>query len=467
MHLPGLLRPRPRPRLGRARGGSGGRRRGGASRARRRARRGDPDRRRARVRRRAAPPLRRHAPRAARRARRAPGAARRRRAARLPPRDARRSARASGASRPFPPTCRTAASRSPGPVDRKMVINALNSGARFFMADFEDANSPTWRNNLDGPGATCIDAVERTIELDTGEKSYRLNDDPARRCSCGRAAGTSPRSTCSSTATPVSGEPLRLRPLLLPQRAGACSTRAAGPYFYLPKLESHLEARLWNDVFVFAQEELGAARRHDQGDRADRDDPGRVRDGRDPLRAARALGRPQRGRWDYIFSIIKKFRDEPGVRAPRPRAGDDDACRSCAPTPSCSSRPATAAAPTRWAAWRRSVPSRRDPEVNEAALAKVRDDKLREAGDGYDGTWVAHPDLVPVATRGVRRSARPAAEPDRAPARGGRGRGSRPARRARPRGRDHRGGPAQQRERRPPVPRGVAPGHGRPSPSTT
>ena len=178
-----------------------------------------------------------------------------------------------------------------GPVDRKMVINALNSGAKVFMADFEDAHSPTWSNNLAGQ-VNLRDAVRGTIEYTSPEgKRYALNKQTRRPDGPARAAGTCPRSTSWSTAS---------------RSPGRCSTSACtssttpalldqgtGPYFYLPKLESHLEARLWNDVFVLAQQRAGAAARDHQGHGADRDDPGRVRDGRDPLRAARPHRRPQ------------------------------------------------------------------------------------------------------------------------------------------------------------------------------
>ena len=174
--------------------------------------------------------------------------------------------------------------------------------------------------------------------------------------------------------------------------------RGSGPYFYLPKLESHLEARLWNDVFVLAQDALGIAAGHDPRDRPDRDDPRRVRDGRDPLRAARPLRRAERRPLGLHLQ-----RDQEVPRS-RPEFVLPDRAQVTMTVPfmraytSCSSRPATGAARTRSAAWPRSSRRGSDPEVNEVALAKVREDKEREAGDGFDGTWVAHPDLVPVAT---------------------------------------------------------------------
>ena len=209
-----------------------------------------------------------------------------------------------------------------GPVDRKMVINALNSGARCFMADFEDANSPTWRNNLDGQ-ANLIDAIERTIELDTGEKTLPPRRRPGRPAR--PPARLAPRRSATSLVDgdPVSGSLFDFG-LYLFHNGRRLLDKGSGPYLYLPKLESHLEARLWNDVFVFAEEELDLP-------------PGSIKatvlietilaafemeeilyELRDHSAGLNA------GRWDYIFSIIKKFRENGRVRAPRSRAGDHD-----------------------------------------------------------------------------------------------------------------------------------------------
>ena len=281
-----------------------------------------------------------------------------------------------------------------GPVDRKMVINALNSGARCFMADFEDANSPTWRNNLDGQ-ANLIDAIERTIELDTGEKSYRLGDDPAVLLVRPRGWHLPERHVVVDGDL-VSGSLFDFG-LYLFHNGRRLLDKGSGPYLYLPKLESHLEARLWNDVFVFAEEELDLP-------------PGSIKatvlietilaafemeeilfELRDHSAGLNA------GRWDYIFSIIKKFRERDDfvlpdraqvtMTVPFMRAYTELLVKTC--------HRRGAHAMGGMAAF---VPSRRDPEVNEVALTRVRDDKRREAGDGFDGTWVAHPDLVPVAT---------------------------------------------------------------------
>jgi malate synthase len=281
-----------------------------------------------------------------------------------------------------------------GPVDRKMVINALNSGARCFMADFEDANTPTWRNNLDGQ-ANLIDAIERTIELDTGEKTYRLGHNPAVLIVRPRGWHLPERHLLVDGAE-VSGSLFDFG-LYLFHNGRRLLDRGSGPYLYLPKLENHLEARLWKDVFDAAEEGLELP-------------PGSIKatvlietilaafemeeilhELRDHMAGLNA------GRWDYIFSIIKKFREnkefvlpdraQVTMTVPFMRAYTELLVKTC--------HRRGAHAMGGMAAF---VPSRRDPEVNEVALAGVRDDKQREAGDGFDGTWVAHPDLVPVAT---------------------------------------------------------------------
>jgi malate synthase len=280
-----------------------------------------------------------------------------------------------------------------GPVDRKMVINALNSGARCFMADFEDANSPTWRNNLDGQ-ANLIDAIERTIELETGEKTYRLGDDPAVLLVRPRGWHLPERHVLVDGEA-VSGSLFDFG-LYLFHNGRRLLDKGSGPFLYLPKLESHLEARLWNEVFDFTEEELDLL-------------PGSIKatvlietilaafemeeilfELRDHAAGLNA------GRWDYIFSIIKKFRERPEfvlpdraqvtMTVPFMRAYTELLVKTC--------HRRGAHAMGGMAAF---VPSRRDPVVNEIALAKVREDKQREASDGFDGTWVAHPDLVPVA----------------------------------------------------------------------
>jgi malate synthase len=281
-----------------------------------------------------------------------------------------------------------------GPVERKMMINALNSGARCFMADFEDANSPTWENCVEGQ-VNLVDAIDRTIELTTPEKEYRLNDETA-------VLIVRPRGWhLDEHHVTVDGEPISASLFDFGVCLFNCAQRlldsGSGPYFYLPKLESHLEARLWNDVFVAAQDELGLDRGTIKGTvlietilaAFEMDEIlYELRDHSAGLNA---------GRWDYIFSIIKKFRDRPEfvlpdraqvtMAVPFMRAYTELLVRTC--------HARGAHAMGGMAAF---VPSRKDPEVNETAIAKVREDKQREVGDGFDGTWVAHPDLVPVAT---------------------------------------------------------------------
>ena len=180
-----------------------------------------------------------------------------------------------------------------GPTDAKMTINALNSGAKVWLADHEDANTPLWENMVNGQ-LNLRDAVAGTLELTTPEgKQYSLKPTRPRRSSCGRAAGTSPRSTCSSTASACRAAS-STSALYFFHCAQAQIDRGSGPYFYLPKMESHLEARLWNDAFVLAQDHARHPAGHHPRHRADRDLPRGVRDGGDPLRAARPLGRAQR-----------------------------------------------------------------------------------------------------------------------------------------------------------------------------
>jgi malate synthase len=278
-----------------------------------------------------------------------------------------------------------------GPVDRKMVINALNSGARVFMADFEDASSPTWSNVVDGQ-RNVRDAVRRTIALDTGEKSYRLGDETATLVVRPRGWHLPERHVT------VDGEPVSASlfdfGLAFFHNARELLERGSGPYYYLPKLESHLEARLWNDAFELAQDELEVPRGSIRATvlietiLAAFEMEAILHELRDHAAGLNA------GRWDYIFSVIKRFPDDVlpdraqvTMTVPFMRAYTELLVATC--------HRRGAHAIGGMAAF---IPSRRDPAVNEAALAKVRDDKVRESGDGFDGTWVAHPDLVPVAT---------------------------------------------------------------------
>jgi malate synthase len=280
-----------------------------------------------------------------------------------------------------------------GPVERKMMINALNSGASVFMADFEDALSPTWANVLDGQ-VNLIDTVRREIAFTSPEgKEYRLNDKVATLLVRPRGWHLEERHVL------VDGRPISASlfdfGLYFFHNAQELINRRSGPYFYLPKLESHLEAQLWNRVFEHAQDALGIPR-------------GTIRatvlietilaafEMEEILYELRhhAAGL-NAGRWDYMFSAIRKFpapgwcfpdRGQITMTVPFMRAYTELLVATC--------HRRGAHAIGGMAAY---IPSRRDAEVNDRALTKVREDKEREARDGFDGTWVAHPDLVPVA----------------------------------------------------------------------
>jgi malate synthase len=281
-----------------------------------------------------------------------------------------------------------------GPVDRKMIINALNSGASVFMADFEDANSPTWDNVIDGQ-FNLRDAVRRTITYTSPEgKAYALKPTTA-------VLFVRPRGWhLVERHVRLGGEPVPAAlfdfGLYLFHNAKALMERGTGPYFYLPKLESHLEARLWNDVFIKAQDLLGIPR-------------GTIRatvlietilaafEMEEILYELREHSAGLNcGRWDYIFSIIKKFRGNPAFTMPD-RAEvtmTTHAMRSYSllAIRTCHTRRAHAIG-----GMAAQIPIKDDAKANEEALAKVRADKEREAGDGHDGTWVAHPGLVGIA----------------------------------------------------------------------
>ena len=275
-----------------------------------------------------------------------------------------------------------------GPVDRKMVINALNSGARVFMADFEDANSPTWQNNLEGQ-VNLRDANEGTISLDTGEKRYELGDDPAVLVVRPRGWHL-PEKHVDVDGEPISGSLFDFGLYVFHNRAR--------PWFYIPKLENHLEARLWNSVFDFAEDELELPRGSIKATVLIETVLAAFEMDEILYELREHIVGLNAGRWDYLFSLIKKFRTRPEFVLP-------DRAQLTMTTPfmraytellvkTCHRRGAHA-----MGGMAAFIPSRRDPEVNEIALAKVQEDKVREASDGFDGTWVAHPDLVPVATQ--------------------------------------------------------------------
>ena len=281
-----------------------------------------------------------------------------------------------------------------GPVDRKMIINALNSGASVFMADFEDSNSPTWRNNLDGQ-FNLRDAVNGTIGYVSPEgKRYEVGERPAVLMVRPRGWHLDEKHFLID-GRPISGSLFDFG-LYFFHNAKALMAKGTGPYFYLPKMESHLEARLWNDVFHFAQRELGVPR-------------GTIRATVliETILAAFEMDEIvyelrehsaglNCGRWDYIFSFIKKFRNRPGFVLPnRAQVTMERHFLSSYVNlliETCHRRGVHA-----MGGMAAQIPIKNDPAANEQALEKVRQDKLREVRAGHDGTWVAHPGLVPVA----------------------------------------------------------------------
>jgi malate synthase len=297
---------------------------------------------------------------------------------------------------PPPPDLQDRRVEITGPTDRKMVINALNSGARGFMADFEDSNSPTWSNLVSGH-ANLIDAIEATISFESPEgKSYRLEDEVATLLVRPRGWHL-PEKHVVVDEQPIAGAFFDFG-LFFFHNARRLLERGSGPYFYLPKIESHLEARLWNDVFVHSQDALGIPQGSIRATVLIETVPAafemeeilyELRDHSAGLNA---------GRWDYMFSMIKCHRTRPEFVLP-----DRNSVTMTQPfmraytellVKSCHQRGAHA-----MGGMAAFIPSRKNPEINDKALAKVSDDKKREASDGFDGTWIAHPDLVEIATK--------------------------------------------------------------------
>ncbi len=294
---------------------------------------------------------------------------------------------------PIPDDLRDRRVEITGPVDRKMIINALNSGASVFMADFEDANSPTWANCIEGQ-VNLRDAVRRTISFESGTKQYRLNDQTATLL-------VRPRGWHLDEAhVVVDGEAISASifdfGVYFFHNAKAAIERGTGPYFYLPKMESHLEARLWNDIFVRAQQELGvpvgtiratvlietilaAFEMHEI--------LWELRDHSAGLNC---------GRWDYIFSFIKKFRARHDFITPDRGSITMDKAFLAAYVDlliqTCHRRGIHA-----MGGMAAQIPIKDNKAMHLAAVGKVGSDKLREVRAGHDGTWVAHPGLVPVA----------------------------------------------------------------------
>jgi len=284
-----------------------------------------------------------------------------------------------------------------GPTDRKMTINALNSGAKVWLADFEDANTPLWNNMIEGQ-LNLRDALDRTIDFTdpkTG-KSYALKEDGELATIVVRPRGWH----LDEKHLLVDGEPMSGSLFDFGLYFFHCAQRqldkGKGPYFYLPKMESHLEARLWDDAFNLAQDRLGVPRGTIRATVLIETIPAAFEMEEILYELREHSAGLNAGRWDYLFSVIKKFRERGAefvlpernaitMTAPFMRAYTELLVRTC--------HKRGAHAIGGMAAF---IPSRRDEEVNKIALEKVRADKTRESNDGFDGSWVAHPDLVPV-----------------------------------------------------------------------
>ncbi|MDP3910423.1 MAG: malate synthase A [Gemmatimonadales bacterium] len=282
-----------------------------------------------------------------------------------------------------------------GPVDRKMVINALNSGAQVYMADFEDSHAPTWQNTIEGQ-INLRDAVRRTIAFTSPDgKHYALEPTTATLVVRPRGWHLVERHVLLEGVDPVSGSLFDFG-LFLFHNARALIARGSGPYFYLPKLESHLEARLWNDVFVAAQEALGLPRGAIRATVLIETIPAAFEMDEILFELREHSAGLNCGRWDYIFSFIKKFRARSDFVLPdRARVTmDRHFLKSYVDLliRTCHRRGIHA-----MGGMAAQIPIKGDPEANAAALEKVRQDKVREVRAGHDGTWVAHPGLVPVA----------------------------------------------------------------------
>ncbi|WP_159939857.1 MULTISPECIES: malate synthase A [unclassified Nocardiopsis] len=284
-----------------------------------------------------------------------------------------------------------------GPTDRKMTVNALNSGAKVWLADFEDANTPLWENMIGGQ-LNLRDALDRTIDFTSPQgKTYALKEDGELATIVVRPRGWHlDEKHILVDGQRVSGGVVDFA-LYFFHCAQRQLDKGKGPYFYLPKMQSHLEARLWNDIFVLAQERLGIPRGTIRATCLIETIPAAFEMEEILYELREHSAGLNAGRWDYLFSIIKTHRtrgrgfllperNAVTMTAPMMRAYTELLVKTC--------HKRGAHAIGGMAAF---IPSRRDEEVNRVAFAKVRDDKSRESADGFDGSWVAHPDLVPVA----------------------------------------------------------------------
>jgi len=292
-----------------------------------------------------------------------------------------------------PPALRNRRVEITGPTSAKMVINALNSGATGFMADFEDANSPTWQNMVGGQ-ANLMDAVRETLEHDEGGKEYRLAEETATLLVRPRGWHLTERHV-EVDGAPVAGGLFDFG-LYIHHNAEALLERGSGPFFYLPKMESHLEARMWKDAFVLAEDHLGLDRGTARGTVLIETLPAAFQMDEILHELREHSAGLNAGRWDYIFSAIKRFRHRPDFVTP-----DRSAVTMTVPfmhaysellVKTCHHRGAHA-----MGGMSAVIPSRTDEEAAERALDAVRSDKKREAAAGFDGTWVAHPDSVEPA----------------------------------------------------------------------
>ncbi|USW48719.1 Putative malate synthase [Septoria linicola] len=282
-----------------------------------------------------------------------------------------------------------------GPVDRKMVVNALNSDVWTYMADFEDASAPTWDNMINGQ-VNLYDAIRKQIDFKQGEKEYKLRTDRTLPTLIARARGWHlEEKHFTVDGEPISGSLFDFG-LYFFNNAAELVKRGTGPYFYLPKMESHLEARLWNDVFNLAQDYIGMPRGTIRGTvlietiTAAFEMEEIIYELRDHSSGLNC------GRWDYIFSVIKRFRQNPTFVLP-----DRSAVTMTVPfmdayvqllIKTCHSRGVHA-----MGGMAAQIPIKNDEKANAAVMDQVRTDKLREVRAGHDGTWVAHPGLAPVA----------------------------------------------------------------------
>ena len=281
-----------------------------------------------------------------------------------------------------------------GPVERKMLINALNSGANVFMADFEDANSPTWRNNVEGQ-LNVRDAVNGSIAFTSPEgKKYKLNEKIATLLVRPRGWHLTEKHF-RVDGKPISGSLFDFG-LFFFHNARTLLAKGTGPYFYLPKMESHLEARLWNDVFNYAQDYVGVPRGSIRATVLIETILATFEMDEILFELKDHSAGLNCGRWDYIFSFIKKFRNRPDFVLPN-RAQVTMTCHFLDSYVQLLIRTCHRRGIHAMGGMAAQIPIKSDPEANEKALDKVRQDKLREVKAGHDGTWVAHPGLVPVA----------------------------------------------------------------------